>query len=203
MKNSYELTEHLKRVGVLRSPGVIESFRKTDRKDFVRDKNAYDIYEDYPLPIGFGQTISQPYTVAFMLELLDVKEDDDVLDIGSGSGWTTALIAGMLSDKGSVTGVERVEKLAEFGNNNLSKYHYPNAKILHRERGIGIEGSSFDRILVSAAADELPNKLLKQLKNGGTLVIPVRNSIFCIKKDRWGKTGYQEYQGFVFVPLVL
>jgi len=198
-----DLISKLKIEGVLKSPMLELALRSVDRKDFMLDEFIESAYEDHPAPIGYQQTISQPFTVVFMLELLDLREDDKVLDIGSGSGWTTALMAFMVSKSGSVTGLERVDELVGFGKHNLKKYHLPNARILHAKDHIGLEGETFDRILVSAAAENFPNELLKQLENGGRMVIPIKNSIFLIEKDFDGSIVKHEYPGFVFVPLIV
>jgi protein-L-isoaspartate(D-aspartate) O-methyltransferase len=199
MRTNTELIEHLRRTGVLHSPALIESFTAVDRKDFVRPEHLPQAYEDYPLPIGYGQTISQPFTVAFMLELLELRPDDTVLDIGSGSGWTTALIA-VIAKK--VWGVERIPELAAFARANLSKYHFENAAIETATSQLGIPGRTFDKILVSASALDLPNTLIEQLNPGGILVIPVRDSIFQIKKQLDKTITENEHYGFVFVPLI-
>ena len=107
MDSKEELVAHLERnTGVLKTPVLKAAFKVVDRKDFVAGDYAIEAYEDYPLPIGYGQTISQPTTVAFMCELLGPKRGDKILDLGSGSGWTTALLAHVVGPEGSVVGVE-------------------------------------------------------------------------------------------------
>jgi len=138
-----------------------------------------------------------------MLEMLCAKDGDDILDIGSGSGWTTALLSFIVGDKGSVTGLERVDSLVKFGNDNLKKYSFKNSKIIQASDELGIVGKKFDRILVSAAAEEFPSELTLQLKTGGKLVIPVKNSIFEITKKENGELELIEHYGFRFVPLIL
>ncbi|MDO8453879.1 MAG: protein-L-isoaspartate O-methyltransferase [Sulfurimonas sp.] len=202
MISNSELTENLIDIGVLSTKNIIEAFQNVDRADFVRDSTAPDIYEDYPLQIGHGQTISQPRTVAMMMEMLSPKEGEKILDIGSGSGWTTALLAFIVGESGSVTGVERVRELVKFGNSNLAKYNFSNAKIIQARAKLGIVGEEFDRILVSAAADEFPYELTAQLKIGGKLVIPVRDSVYEIRKNESGKLEAREHYGFSFVPLI-
>lgn len=199
MNSQAELVSYLRATGVLHSINLVEAFLKVDRAGFVRPEYLVEAYEDYPLPIGYGQTISQPYTVAFMLEALRLRPEDTVLDIGSGSGWTTALIAHCARH---VTGVERIRELVAFSRHNLRPYGLENAVIEEAGPGLGLSGRRFDKILVSAAADTLPDTLIDQLNNGGILVIPVRHSIVVVQKDGQGALSEQVYEGFVFVPLL-
>ncbi len=188
---------------MLKSPLIIDAFRTIDRKYFVPEEYAEDAYADMPLPIGHYQTISQPSTVAFMLERLDPQDGNKVLDIGSGSGWTTALLCYIVGDKGSVTGVERVETLVEQGSENLSKFRFDtDCHIESAGDTLGLPGEQFDRILVSASADEIPEALFSQLKIGGILVIPIRESIFKFTKVSETEIEKEEFYGFVFVPLI-
>ena len=178
-------------------------FKKINRVDFVREGYQAEADENYPLPIGFGQTISQPFTVVFMLKLLELRKGDKVLDIGSGSGWTTALLANLVEETGKVFGVEIIPELVEFGRRNLAKYNFPNAEIVQAGAELGLPSEApFDRILVSAAAEEIPDTLLRQLKAPGILVLPVKNTIIQIKKDAAGRISQREFPGFVFVPLI-
>lgn len=202
MNSNSEMVDYLIDIGALRSKNIIEAFRNVDRADFVAYRDAADIYEDYPLGIGNGQTISQPRTVAMMFEMLSPKKGQTILDIGSGSGWTTALLAYIVGESGYVVGVERVSELVEFGRKNLKKYNFKNAKIIEAGDELGIDGEVFDRILVSAAAEEFPYELKKQLKVGGKIVIPVQNSIYEMIKDKNGELDGVEHYGFTFVPLI-
>lgn len=201
MNTNDELVDYLIKNGVLSTPRIIDAFRIADRGKFVLREYANEAYADGPLPIGFGQTISQPTTVAFMLELLQVREGEEVLDVGSGSGWTTALLAQLTGPGGSVTGVEIYESLVELGRSHLRPFNFPNAEILRAQKHLGIPGRSFDKILVSASASQLPSALMDQLKPGGRMVIPVLESVFAIDKLPDGKIVQEEHFGFVFVPL--
>lgn len=194
-----KLIDSLIHNGVLKSPALIEAFETVDRADFVPYELKAMAYEDIPLPIGAFQTISQPYTVAFMLELLQPNLGDRVLDLGSGSGWTTALLA---SVSRHVDGVERIEELLAFSRKNLAKYDFKNITLHQAQAELGLRGEHFDKILVSCAADEVPQALLDQLSPGGIMVIPVDNSILKVKKKSDGSLQTQEYPGFVFVPLI-
>ncbi len=203
MATNAQLTDYLVNFGVLQTPLIIDAFRTIDRADFVPAEYLAESYGDYPLPIGYGQTISQPTTVAFMLEKLQPQAGEKILDIGSGSGWTTALLAQIVGPKGKVCGVEIVPELADFGRQNLAKYKFNWAEIKLATAELGYTPlAPFDKILASAAAEELPAELLGQLKIGGRLVIPIQNSIWQIDKVAEDKFKQQEFPGFVFVPLV-
>lgn len=202
MTSNDDLVRHLTNSHALQSNSIIEAFKNIDRADFVYDKSASDIYEDYPLQIGYKQTISQPTTVALMLEMLSPRKGHKILDIGSGSAWTTALLSFIVGDRGSVLGVERVEELVGLGGVNLNRYGFYNSKIIQAGNKLGFPGEKFDRILVSAAADEFPIELIEQLKTNGKLVIPVKNSIYEVTKKEYGEAEIIEHYGFTFVPLI-
>lgn len=206
MYTKEKLLKHLTEdTQVLRHAGVRRAFERVDRKDFVPEELKEEAYEDYPLPIGEGQTISQPTTVAFMLERLDVEEGCTVLDVGSGSGWTTVLLAEMVGPKGSVCGVEILPQLITLCKNNIQKYPYKNISIEQAKINvIGLpEKAPFDRILVSAAAhEEVPQELMGQLAPGGVMVLPVDTDVIEITKELDGSIKQRGYPGFSFVPLV-
>ena len=198
-----KLIQHLTSLGVLKEPNIIAAFGAIDRKDFVLPDYREAAYEDYPLPIGSGQTISQPYTVAFMLELLQPKSGEKILDVGSGSGWTTALLAHIAGSKGHVYGTEIIPELVTFGQRNLANYRLPQAQIVQAAKKLGMtQEAPFDRILASATASSLPKELVQQLKVGGILVIPVREDILRVRKISETKTDIQKFPGFMFVPLI-
>lgn len=202
MNSNKELIDYLVNSGVLETPIIIAAFLAIDRIDFVQADTLSEAYGDYPLPIGKGQTISQPTVVSMMLETLAPQEGEKILDVGCGSGWTTALLANIVGPKGKVIGLDRIPELVRFGQENLTKYDLPQAEIRRAAKDIGLaKESPFDRILVSAAAEQLPTQLIDQLKPGGRLVIPIQSSLWQIDKDLEGNITRREFPGFVFVPL--
>lgn len=157
---------------------------------------------DAPLPIGHGQTNSQPYTVQLMLDWLDVQPGENVLDIGSGSGWTTALLSHLTGPSGQVIAVEKVPELVNFGRDNCQRAGIENVDFHEATDEFGWPASGpYQRILVSAAAVELPEELIKQLTTPGRLVIPINDSIWVIDKSDNG-IKRTEHAGFRFVPLI-
>lgn len=161
---------------------------------------------DGPLTIGHGQTNSQPRTVAQMLVLLDVRAGDAVLDVGSGSGWSTALLAALTGPTGTVLGVERLRDLVEMGRANLRRAGVPWARISVSEPGVlGAPGHApFDRVLVSAMAARFPEALLAQVRTGGILVAPVAGTMLRVVRDPTASGGRRvtEHGAYRFVPLV-
>jgi protein-L-isoaspartate(D-aspartate) O-methyltransferase len=204
MDSHIALINHLTYTGVLKTPQVINAFKKIDRRDFL--PNTLDertIYDDHPLSIGFGQTISQPSTVAFMIELLQPQKGDTILDVGSGSGWTTALLAEIVGTDGRVYGVEIIPGMQAYGNANLAKYNYPHATIELAGKAYGLpDHAPYDKILVSAAGPTVPHELVGQLAGESIMVIPVGNEIERYIKRKNKGHDVERYYGFSFVPLV-
>jgi protein-L-isoaspartate(D-aspartate) O-methyltransferase len=182
---------------------IDEAFRAVPRQAFLPPAVAAEAGLDAPLPIGFGQTNSQPTTVAMMLDWLAVEPGQKILDVGSGSGWTSALLAFLAGPAGQVIAVEKLPELVRFGRDNCARLGVKNVKFHEAGRQYGWPASApYDRILVSAAAQAVPPELIGQLATGGRLVIPVKSSVFVITKDESGMTEQTEHPGFAFVPLV-
>jgi protein-L-isoaspartate(D-aspartate) O-methyltransferase len=158
---------------------------------------------DGPITIGHGQTNSQPRTVEAMLRLLEVRPGDRMLDVGSGSGWTTALLAHLTGPNGLVLGVELVPELAEWGASNLGRTAYDWASIRPATPPVlgWPDGAPYDRILVSAEATELPQALVDQLTEDGRIVVPVRGTMTLgVRRD--GELETSEHGSYRFVPLL-
>jgi protein-L-isoaspartate(D-aspartate) O-methyltransferase len=182
---------------------VAKAFQKIKRINFVPEGSADQADIDAPLPIGFGQTISQPTTVRMMLEWLDVKQGNKVLDVGSGSGWTSALLSYLVGAKGKVYAVEKIPELLDLGRKNNQKAGTRNVKFYLAGWHYGLlKFAPYDRILVSAAANEVPKELLDQLKTGGKIVLPVNNDVLEIIKPSIEEYEVSVHTGFAFVPLV-
>ncbi len=200
------LIKELIKDGYLKTPAIIEGFNVIDRKDFVREENKNDAYGNYPLPIGFNQPISQPLTVAFMLELLEPKTGEKILDIGAGSGWQTALLANLVGESGKIIAIERIPELKTFAESNISKYGFIEngiVKILEGDGAKGFsEGAPYDKIIAAATANEIPEAWKDQLKIGGRIVAPVQNSIIVLDKTGPNQFSKKQFFGFSFVPLI-
>ena len=150
---------------------VLDAMARVPRHEFAPERYRDQAYEDHPLPIAEGQTISQPYIVAIMLQALALKASDRVLEIGTGSGYVTALLAELT---GEVFSIERHAALANAARELLSRLDYRNVRVVVGDGTRGFaEGAPYDAILVSAAASELPHELIDQLAEGGRLMIPV------------------------------
>jgi len=204
-----KLIEQLIEQKYLKSPQIIEAFKKIERADFLPPKiiknKGREFVNQYnsPIPIGYDQTISQPLTVAFMLELLQPEQGDKILDIGSGSGWQTAMLCQIVGQQGFVYAIERIPELKEFGQANLAKYGFNNVEFICDDGSKGLPGQAlFNKIIVAAAGDKAFQTWKEQLKMEGRLVLPIKHSIWLlIKKDK-NKFEEKEYPGFSFVPLI-
>lgn len=201
-----KLIEELIQNNYLKTQNIIFAFKKIKRKDFILEEFKDESEGNYPLSIGYGQTISQPLTVAFMLELLQPKKGDKILDIGSGSGWTTALLANIVGEKGKVYGIEIIPELKKFQEKNISKYNYIKKGIVELFCVDGTKGlpekKPFDKILVSAMSSKIPLALKEQLRIRGRMVIPISDGISLLIKKTKNVFDKKHYPGFSFVPLV-
>ncbi len=201
-----ELVNTLINKGHLKTSALIEAFRKIDRADFVLPSEKYRVYHDIPLPIGYGQTISQPSTVIFMLEQLQPQKGDKILDVGSGSGWVTALLAQIVGISGEVYALERIEALKAYGEKNIAKYNFIEKKIVKCFCADGTNGwptrAPFDKIIVSASSEKIPWPLKEQLKVNGRMIIPISDSLWLVDRKSEDQFEECEFSGFVFVPLV-
>jgi protein-L-isoaspartate(D-aspartate) O-methyltransferase len=184
-------------------PEVLAAMQKVPRHLFVPPEDVDRAYGDHPLPIGYGQTISQPYMVAAMSQLLDVKPGDKILEIGTGSGYQAAVLA-ELTDQ--VYTVEIIEELAESAAARLRELGYTQVHIKNADGYFGWEEyAPYDAIIVTAAPDHIPQPLVKQLKEGGRLVIPVGpqgslQTLWLVEK-KGDQVLSRQVMGVVFVPL--
>lgn len=200
------LTEHLIETGALKTEIIISAFKKVKRIDFLPEKMKSFSEEDESLFIGSGQTNSQPSVVAFMMEQLSPKPGEKILDVGSGSGWTSVLLSEIVGPKGKVVSLELLPELKETGERNAYKYGFISKGTEEFVLADGSKGyekqAPYDKILASASARSIPVPWKEQLKIGGRIVAPVRFSIVVCDKLSETEFREKEYPGFMFVPLV-
>jgi protein-L-isoaspartate(D-aspartate) O-methyltransferase len=189
----------------VRDPSVLGAMRKVPRDCFVSEGQAAQAYEDRPLPIGEGQTISQPYIVAAMAEAVRLRPGDRVLEIGTGSGYAAAVLAEIAAE---VFTIERVASLAESASRRLAALGYTNVHVRHGDGSLGWpEHAPYDAIVVTAGGPDVPPSLLRQLAAGGRLVMPVGPSAWSQQLIRIVRTGAGAYERealeeVAFVPLI-
>jgi len=187
------------------SPAVMEAMAAVNRADFVPETAQAQAFANGPLPIGFGQTISQPFIVALMTDSLDLEPQHRVLEIGTGSGYQAAVLSKLAA---KVFSMERVKSLAEEACERLARLGYNNIECRQGNGYLGWpEQAPFDRIIVTAAAPSIPSALLQQLIPGGKLVLPLGETaryqeLLKISKDDNGHTDITPLLGVSFVPLV-
>lgn len=180
-----------------------DAFAAVPRADFLPpDQRPYaDV--DAPLPIGYGATNSQPWTVRYMLSLLGVASGQRVLDVGSGSGWTSALLGWLVGPGGSVVGVDLVPELVDMGREALGeRFGWVRLELADRGALGWPAGAPYDRILVSADGRRVPNELVEQLAPGGRMVLPAAQEMVVVEKDAEGRVvRHATGDRFNFVPL--
>lgn len=155
----------------IRDPRVLAAMGKVPREAFIESEYLQDAYGDYPVPIGAGQTVSQPYIVAAMVEALDLRPQDRVLEVGTGTGYEAAVLAELAAE---VWTIERHAELAEKAREILARLGYAKIHVVHGDGSVGLtEQAPFDKILVAAAAPRIPESLVAQLADGGRLAVPV------------------------------
>ena len=201
--NKQELLKRLN--GKNFSKPVLNAFAKTEREKFIPYRLRGSAYQDGALPIGEGQTNSQPSTIAIMLDLLDLKKGQKVLEVGSGSGYVLALLSEIVGKGGRVYGIELIPKLYKKSQETLEDYK--NVKIYRKNGTQGLkEKEPFDRIIISAAVHQVPRTILNQLKDGGILVAPqgsrFEQELIVIQKEGPDFRVINRIPGFVFVPFI-
>ena len=209
------LVEKLIREGYIRSEKVMKAMLRVPRELFVPEELRHLAYEDTPLPIGSGQTISAPHMVALMTELADLEPGMKVLEIGTGSGYHAAVVAEVVAPSdmdrsmwGHVYSVERIPELAERARRNLKRAGYSDrVTVITGDGTLGYPPEApYDRIIVTAAAPDIPRPLIEQLRSGGKMVIPIGTRymqyLYVVEKTPDGKIRSRPVTPCLFVPLI-
>lgn len=185
-------------------PSVISAMSRVPREMFLPDLLQSRAYDDTPLPIGRGQTISAPHMVAIMCTILDLQPGMNVLEVGGGSGYHAAVMAELVRPGGHVYAVERIAELAEAARSNLARAGVENVTVIHSDGSLGLpEHAPYDRISVAATAPSIPEPLKQQLKSGGRMVLPVgRDSQELYLVTRKNGFSVERKMGVIFVPLI-
>lgn len=198
----YEMVEEqIERRGI-KDEAVLAAFRNVERHKFVPGNYKDDAYSDSPLPIGYGQTISQPFIVAYMTEIIEPGKNDKVLEIGTGSGYQAAVLAEIVNE---VYTIEIISDLGKSAKQRLSNLGYENVSVKIADGYYGWEEHApFDAIVVTAAAEYIPPPLIEQLKNGGKMIIPVGSpfltqQLMLVEKEN-GETKSKSLMPVRFVP---
>ncbi len=188
----------------IRDRRVLDAFLRVPRHEFVWPVDAPSAYGDHPMPIGHGQTISQPYMVALMTEKLNLRGDEKVLEIGTGSGYQAAILSLLARE---VWTVERIPELHERAKKTLERLGFDNVRAVLGDGTLGLPSEApFDRIIVTAAAPAVPDELVEQLAPGGVAVVPVGDRMLqrltILRKSEDGRIETEEDVPCVFVPLI-
>ncbi len=200
------LVKRLTYLGALKTAKIIEAFIKFPRHKFVTEEHKYIAYDDIALPIVKGSTISQPYTVAIMMEALEPKVGERVLEIGSGSGWQACMLAYCVGSKGRVFSMEIDEDVAAFAKKNAAGFRQRNLKMVVGDGSVGYgKEAPYSKIIYTAATPKIPKRVLKQLKVGGRIVAPIgsrlEQTMTVVDKISEEKYSRRQIGGFLFVPL--
>jgi protein-L-isoaspartate(D-aspartate) O-methyltransferase len=201
-----ELIKHMKNTGMLTEKRVEEAVRNVPRHLFIPKEYEKYAYSDEPLPIGEGQTISQPSVVVRMTEWLDPKKGDKILEIGAGSGWQAGILGYLVGPKGKVYTIERVRELVKSARKNLKKAGIKNVEVLEGDGTKGLpEKAPFDKVMITAATPKIPDPLVEQLKEGGRIIAPVGrfSQVMILAEKKKGKLEVIKREGWYrFVPLL-
>jgi len=199
-----KLIQRLIKEGYLKSKEVIEAMRSIPREIFIPEKLKRHAYDDVPLEIGYGQTISAPHMVAIMLEALELREDSKVLEIGTGTGYHAALAA-KIARQGMIYTIERIEELAEKARENFKKLGIKNVKVFVGDGSAGLaEYSPYSHIYATCSAPHIPDVLVQQLDKNGKLLIPVGRiygDLWLVEKKN-DKIKKKNLGGCAFVPMI-
>ncbi len=203
MPQQEETLANLISAGYLKTPKIIEAMKKIRRENFLPDEMKLHAWEDHPLPIGFGQTISAPHMYSIMLEAAKIAPGDNVLEVGAGSGYGAALLSFLVGNKGKVYSIELVHELVGLAKKNIAASHM-DATVIEGDGKKGhAKAAPYDKILVTAAAESIPPSLAEQLKIGGRLLIPVGRffqELLLVEKKKSGPEA-TSILPVVFVPL--
>jgi len=199
------LISYLKNSKFLTDERVEDAFRKIPRHKFVLESELDCAYENEPLPIMKSQTISQPGVVSRMTEWLDVKDGQNILEIGTGSGWQSAILS-CLVGTGNVYSIERHQEIVKFAQKNLKKLKIDNVHVVLGDGSMGYSKESpYDRIIITAACTEIPSPLIDQLSENGLIIAPVGDvsqSLVLLQKTSKGITEVKNESKYIFVPLI-
>ena len=205
-EKTVELVNILVAQGLLKNPKIRDVFLRVDRGKFISFANDDTSYLDKPIPIDCGQTISAPHMVAIMTELLDLKGKENILEIGTGSGYQSAIIATISKDI-KITTIERHKNLANESEERLKRMGYDNVRVIYGDGSRGWENEApYDRILVTCACKNVPQALNEQLKVGGMMIAPIGSreyqNLLVFEKVDEGNIVAKNMGGCVFVPLI-
>ena len=205
MDAKQKLIEYWISSGIIKDKRVIEAFKKIPRELFIKPNQKSEAYGDYPLPIGGGQTISQPTTVMLMTESLELKKGDKVLEVGAGSGYQAAIISEIIGKNGKIISAEIIKGLAGFAQKNIEKLKLNNVSVINHDGSNGYEKEApYDKIIITAACQRIPKPLINQLKENGIIAAPVGDLLeqAMIKGTKKNGRLIEETLGnFMFVPL--